>query len=70
MRECTHMLIGVGNCVILLACFIGFSIFPVAIFGDEKTIDAGATVGGIAGLLIAIGMIIAIDKIYGRSRTR
>ena len=64
------MLVGVGNVLILAACFIGFSAVPTAVFHEEKAVAAGATIGGIAGLIIAIGVIAAINHIRERARTQ
>ena len=70
MRKLTRMLVGMGNVLILVACFIGFSAVSTAMFHDEKAIAAGATLGGISGLIIAIGAIAAINHIHERPRAK
>jgi len=70
MRELTGVAQGMVNVLILVGCFIGFSLIPIAVFHDEKAIAAGSTVGGIAGLIIAIGVIIAINHLRERSRNK
>jgi hypothetical protein len=62
MRESTHMLFGIVNVLVVVIFIIGFSILSGALFHDEKAIDAGMSVGGIVGLGLAIGVIIAIKK--------
>lgn len=66
MRELTHMIFGIGNVLILVVFIIGFSILPVALFRNERAIDAGISVGGAVGLIMAIGLILAINKLRDR----
>jgi nitrate reductase gamma subunit len=74
MRQLASVLFGIGDVLIAVGLIIGFSILPTTMFHDESDIAAGTSIGGVVGLVLAIGLIIMIrylrDKWMGSDSSR
>ena len=66
MRELTHAVFGIGNVLIVVLFIIGFPIISGTLFHDERSINAGMSVGSVIGLVLAIGTILVIKKMRDR----
>jgi hypothetical protein len=66
MRELTHVAFGIGNVLIVMLFIIGCSIISGTLYRDERSIDAGMSVGSVLGLSLAIVTILALKKMRDR----
>jgi hypothetical protein len=66
MRRITHAVIGIGNVLIVVIFIIGCTIISGTLFHDERSINAGMSVGSVLGLGLGIVTILVLKKMRDR----